>query len=379
MADPLRLACFGFSNKGREMLRMALQGPGKNIAILCDEASAEAAIFNMDSPNGHKTLMEKLHRTPGCPAIVMGIEDPGIGNTIYVPKPVRISEMIQAIGQCRKNAAPVPSKKAQDKPEKHENGAQPGERESTDGQAGKTLFEGYTHQKPVHDHKNRNHKEACFFNPHAYIQGLLFHALEESLIRQTAMQLDLLSGGDAWQSIVFFPEERRVCYSMSRDRLAQLCATPLYLIRHSLHKRKDREMRFTLTGPGTQDGGDSFEAFRMKVALWTSEGRVPAGTDLSSPVALKRWPNLTRLPAIPNAMRISALLIDQPRPLPLVAKVLRLPEQEVFAFYCAVLALGLAASSDGTGHAGNMLSGRKRHRHHSLFGNILKHLRGNPS
>lgn len=380
MAEPLRLACFGFSKKGREMLSMALQGPANNIAMLCDGQAAEAAIFNMDSPNAKEIIIDEMREHPRRPVIVMSIQDPGIRNAFYLPKPVRINDMIRAINHCRENSASALPPGAGHGLSEEKRTAKSATRNPPtapcEEQEGKTLFEGHANRHLVREKKNPNHEEVHYYNPRDSIQGILMHAMEESLQRQATLQLDLMSGSDTWQSIIFLHEKQKVYYTMGDTRLAQLCTTPLCLIRHSLRKCKDRESRFAAAGWDIQGGYHSFEAFTLKIALWTSDGRVPAGTDLSRPVMLTRWPNLTRLPAIPHAMPISALLIDQPRPLPLVAKVLGLTQKQVFTFYCAALSLGLIDLHGKPAPTGIALSGRKPHRHHTLFGSILKHLRG---
>lgn len=86
----------------------------------------------------------------------------------------------------------------------------------------------------------------------------------------------------------------------------------------------------------------SLEALLWKMALWTYRGRLPAGTSVRERVYLRRWPNLPRLLDVPDAMRISALLVGQPLALPRVAEALQIPQRHVFAFYGAAQAAGLA-------------------------------------
>ncbi len=75
---------------------------------------------------------------------------------------------------------------------------------------------------------------------------------------------------------------------------------------------------------------------------WCSRGRIPAGTDLTRPVYLMQWPNLTRLEQIPHAARIAALIYDQPRTLTDTARQLRIRQRYVFAFFSACKAIGLS-------------------------------------
>jgi hypothetical protein len=93
---------------------------------------------------------------------------------------------------------------------------------------------------------------------------------------------------------------------------------------------------------GQKQGFQDMDAFLWKVALWTSRGRVPAGTQLSVPVFLRYWPNMSRLLLPPHALRIAALWAHQPHSLLQTTRALKLPQRYVFAFYSAANALDLA-------------------------------------
>jgi len=96
---------------------------------------------------------------------------------------------------------------------------------------------------------------------------------------------------------------------------------------------------------GIDAAGIDIDTFLWKIALWSSRGRIPAGTDLSMPVYLRHWPNLTRLDHIPHAPRIAALLILAPDTLCHIAEKLKIPQRYVFGFYSASHALGLSANA----------------------------------
>ena len=89
----------------------------------------------------------------------------------------------------------------------------------------------------------------------------------------------------------------------------------------------------------------SMDAFLWVITLWCSRGRVPVGTDITRPVYLMEWPNLTRLEQIPHAARIAALIYDQPRTLFDTAKQLGIRQRYVFAFYSACKVIGLSGVS----------------------------------
>lgn len=118
------------------------------------------------------------------------------------------------------------------------------------------------------------------------------------------------------------------------------------------------------------------EAFLWKIGLWSSRGRIPVNASLNTPVFLSEWPNLTRLIPIPHAVRISALLSQQPQRLPDIATQLRIPQRFVFAYYSAAYTLGISGVSKR--QSDPLLSPEVKKTSHSkqLLGKLLGRLTG---
>lgn len=84
----------------------------------------------------------------------------------------------------------------------------------------------------------------------------------------------------------------------------------------------------------------------MFSALLTSKGRLPKGVDVNQGFFLKRWPGMTRLMLPPHAMRVAALLTQQPHLLFEAAQRMGIRQQYVFAFVSAAHALGLIGQQE---------------------------------
>jgi hypothetical protein len=76
-------------------------------------------------------------------------------------------------------------------------------------------------------------------------------------------------------------------------------------------------------------------------ALLTSAGNLLPGCRRDDVVQLTRWPNLTRVHATANSMRIAALLTARPTSLVLASRILDIDESEIFSFYSAARYAGL--------------------------------------
>lgn len=81
------------------------------------------------------------------------------------------------------------------------------------------------------------------------------------------------------------------------------------------------------------------------IGAHTFRGRLPEDTDVHAPVYLRAWPNFTRLPRLPDAMRIAAVWTRTPLSLLRTADTLAIPQRHVFAFYAACWSAGLAGPS----------------------------------
>ncbi|HGX92245.1 MAG TPA: hypothetical protein ENK35_02905 [Candidatus Tenderia sp.] len=410
----LRLAVYGFDDRSRETLRLAFEGPGKGCGVLVDDSSAEAGIFNMDAANASELWSDYRSRFPERPTIIMAIRDPNIAGTFYVPKPVRIDAMIRAVEDVRRamphnqadmsivldledsipaavragvataSAAPVATASVAEEvavasPETAEPeaaGASVARAVPAAGTVKKEPVPQAIKARVASTPKETSRRET-YYDPLELLQGQIQDALDQANKKYVAVQLNIQVDENDWQSITFLPGVKRVLTTLSDEQLKHLCSTPLDLLNCTIKRHKGDETFNMIRKVTDEKSGQSLDVFLWKVVVWSSKGRLPAGTNLSNPVKLKHWPNLTRFYPIPNAMRIATLIIDQPRPLPLVIKVLNLPQSHVFAFFSAANAIGLVANNEGVGASPVAEAATpQKHKHHSLFGRILKRLRG---
>ncbi|MDH5632807.1 MAG: response regulator [Gammaproteobacteria bacterium] len=77
-------------------------------------------------------------------------------------------------------------------------------------------------------------------------------------------------------------------------------------------------------------------------AYYASNGRLLEGCMRNDVVTLDYWPNITRLGAPDNAISICALLSRYPTSITLAKRILKVPDDEMYAFYSAATASGIA-------------------------------------
>jgi hypothetical protein len=97
--------------------------------------------------------------------------------------------------------------------------------------------------------------------------------------------------------------------------------------------------------PQPQDGSFfEYSPLLWKIALWSSRGRLPRGTDPYSVVRVLRSPDWQLLVKTPYADAIWALWVSEPVSIVDTAARLHLPQRYVFALYSAAQLLGLVAA-----------------------------------
>lgn len=332
---PLNLVALNLSDQSRAALDMALRGPGGGWCRLSDADSAQVAILDADAVGALTLYDQHRHRHPGRPLLVISVRDVHLKDILLLKKPVRVAELMVALSQARDRigapagpaaaAAPPPSPTPAVPPPRTQTRAAT---RAMDADAGVELCG----QAPDLDPADPRSREQLFYDPELYLQGRLQQALAEARHRNTALVLPLPQ-----HRLVLLPATRRCHTDLSDRQLRGLCLLP-NLDRPAGQWLSEDEARRLDAGGGP---GTPLDTLLWKVALWTAHGRLPKGSDPGQRVALRHWPNFTRLPVPPHALRIAALWSRSPCVLADTPRLLAIPQRYVFAFYSACRALEL--------------------------------------
>jgi hypothetical protein len=387
---PLRVALYAMNERSIRTMAMYLQGPCKGVAVVVDEASADIDIFDGDSHNAKQLLAEHAAKPLPRPIIVLSLQSVKLDNVILVKKPVKAEDMLGALAevkarleqqarQARTNQQPnndlIANDVADEQPvlkkyARNTDAQNKGSKHQTAMQLNEAAFNAYIGVVPGVDVNDPAQFAKAAYNPKDYFQDYIQFAINTS--HEKGENLQLHTG---WRQVVLFPQSRKIWLDAD-DKLLRAFAN-VKVDRLTGQKMQLSPFKANLSTLNEEpEKFHNLDAFLWKVACWTSKGRYPDAINLEHPVYLKNWPNFTRLLITPHAMRIAALLVQEPKTVEEIIKALNIKPQYVFVFISAAYALGLVGQArreaDELVQASVIVPSKKK----GLLGRIISKLRG---
>ncbi len=196
-----------------------------------------------------------------------------------------------------------------------------------------------------------------YFSPEEYLFNILRRA--------TASKQDLLIELDGIGEIILM-SSRGEYFGFATD-MAEFCTVPTD--RFIITELGPNHLRM----PGQDTIGRNIDELMWQAAFHASNGRLMEGCYRDDVVELKYWPNLSRLPHTPNTMRIAALLSRHPTSAYFASRLLKLSQAEMYQFYSAARAAGLALPINRSVSEELKI---EPHRNQSLLSSLLKKIAG---
>lgn len=363
----LKVALYGMDQRSYKMMSLYLKGPCKGLATVVNETEAEIDLLDADHIKARELLDQLQSKTPTRPIIILSLEEIRLEGTIYVKKPVKMNDIIAALklakeslgARSKKNKVtpikvvsealdPAPAKKTIeevaerkqaatkhiDNEEKNKVSKHRTARDLTESN-----FSAYIGNIEGVDFSDSEQVLKASYNPKSYFLGYVQSALKACKANNRVLKLN-----SSWKPLIIFPNTHEVWLDAEDKQLRAFAGLAI----------KNNGAKSMSLSPIDQDvsslnnkmeGFYDIDHFLWKLAVWTSKGRYPDNLDINKPVYLVQWPNFTRLVVTPHAMRIAALLIEEPRTAMNIAKVLSIKPQYVFVFISAANVLGLVGQA----------------------------------
>jgi hypothetical protein len=198
------------------------------------------------------------------------------------------------------------------------------------------------------DLNNPPNNSTLYYDPSILLQQELKSAIKQCRREYRPLRLNLSDG----KYIALLPETEIALTNLSDSKLRPRCILPLQQ-QIRIDYPDDREIpRLQANSTTPQD----MDSLLWKVSLWSARGRLPLGTKPDSSIGLRQWPNLTRLLATPQFLRIAALWAKTPLPLSKTVELLNIEARYVCAFFSACYALEMIQILSATKDQGALQS-----------------------
>lgn len=354
---PLTVELLGVNERMRNTFAMAFAGPAKEVARLSGKGKPDLVIIDADVV-GAKELWRSYHeKHPRCPAIAVSaaaIELEDVAATIV--KPIRIEQLIEAIRQVgeqlESDTVSLPVAPAPTVPSVSPVG--PAGAEAEEEEKTQRIITLRLHQEASAADKSSAESPSTDFsavcgatedidcNDETQVsrlllplEGRLLATLQAALAQAEAANQPVAVRYKESTLAIFHPGGSAVAVPVG-DNVLQRLSQAVFAV-NALILDKLPPHNVPRPGPAAVHP----DVLVWKVAAWTYRGRLPMGLHPNQRVYLRHWPNLTRFLPLPDAMRIAALLNEQPMSMSRVAEALKVPQRHVFAFCACCHAIGL--------------------------------------
>ncbi|WP_457673169.1 hypothetical protein [Thiolapillus sp.] len=376
-ADPVRISLKGIEGLGRKSISFLLSMQKTRRYEVVDEHPDAITIIDIDDFRGLEAW-NKIKSNPGQsrnPVILLGLEPMEVKQDIALRKPFRPDDILGAIERLLERVSGQAANETIEPEEEAEPSSlatdrrMPDKRKALSSSAASSLNDRELHafvgSATDVDLDDARALASVQYSPDDFLAWQLNRLMETAVREQKYLRL-----GCCDAEFYIDPFQKRVHTLTGERSLRSLGALPLG--HENLSTRKLSELPEELRTEGQHH---SWESFIWRMALASSRGRLPEGTDLDQRFILRRWPNLTRLMLFPHATRISAAWVAGPRSIREILEQLSLPQRHVFAFFSAAMATGYLKAVDSTNQSqDSRTSTPGTNRRRGLFRRLLKTL-----
>ncbi len=375
---PLRVTTIGFSRRARTTIEMFFDARREaRCQVVESIADAEIGIIDLDGTDAASLYADCCRQFAG-PLIALSVREPTHQEVIWVAKPARPAQLLEAVERARSHHQEnrpaelrlLDCTATQDKAGEADFAATGELREvrcevRDDLQlrdpvraAGMACTERRRHPSygnlGEEDYASQQRRHRCFYDPQDYFQGALKAAIASA--KQRGMALRVILDGVS-RGLTIFPDTRQVQCDVREQLLRNICMIPggsdairtefLPVAELGAADRESPEPRLQFE-----------DSLLWKVALWSSFGRIPVGTNPEQAVELAYWPNFTRIFIPHHAMQIAALWSQRPVSLLETAAILEIEYRYVFSFYSAAHAISAVAPASADSAVATQVKGR---------------------
>lgn len=339
---PIGVALFGMDERCTARMTTIFKMVYKGRCEHVDGKAARLGIVDLDTDtNAWDNFREQY---PDLPAIVMSEKNNEIKDALYVSKPAKLDVLWDSIFNLVTGLPRVTEINKDNVVSITETNAATSsaavKKAAVSSAAGlmNTKIENVDSTRKTVQKTGPRDVSDIFFNPADYLLGRMVTSIRENA------ESDCVIDVKCWRDrkLILVPKQNKAYTDLKDNQLKNLGVATFsdeFRVDISTEQRNVSESEIQ----GLQSM--SLDYLVWDLALRTSRGRLPEGTQASSIHYLKCWPNFPRLPNTPNGMRIAALWAGSPRSLDDIAINLDISREDVYSFYCAAAMTNIAGNA----------------------------------
>lgn len=383
--QPMGIALLGMNGKDRPMMEFFLQRHWSSNCIVVPEHKANLCILDLDGIDGRKLLQQQQDQYNERPLIVLSVHDKQIEGVKLLRKPLRLDSLKGAIEIYRSEllqhteAAETTAPVVIQKPVRRKRRAAPApiiNEISETNERRKALPDATSQARIIRRACSTNDLDestlanGTYYQHTANFQDILKRAVEQCKREGRPFRLIFQDG----KSVTLLPDSNLSITDLSDTNLRPRCLLSLDSSQIIVEPSLNSEAYLLRSSNNVLPL--SIDALLWKVTLWSSRGRLPMGTSTKVAVGLRQWPNLTRLLAIPEFIRIAALWTKSPISISRTVDTLNIKYGFVYAFFSACYALDLIQVHEaGLDQSVSEIKVPKKDSNPGLLRRILRRLR----
>ncbi|MCK4492519.1 MAG: hypothetical protein KAU26_00565 [Methylococcales bacterium] len=376
---PLKAVLHGMDERLQRNMLLYFQNVCEDALVVVSDSEAEIDMIDIDSHEGQKVLTHLQIEDSNRPIVVLSRNNVDLDNVSFILKPISLKKVLATFDRLRflvdrrnlqKNATnPSVEKKATNnnillnlkdkvadskpvievrrdviaKDDVSENNVTPIDtdeikkvsKHKTAQQLNENRFASFIGMMMDVDFNDEAQLVESSYSPRDYYQGYVAATFKVAKTKNRVLQLN-----SSWKPLLIFPHSNEVWLDADDQQLRAFSSVEL---------NKATGVKLSVSAASSEltaikqklERFYDMDAFIWKLAIWTSRGRYPEIIDAKRAVYLLRWPNFTRSIITPHALRMTALLVHEPKTMLSIAEGLQIKPQYVFAFISGAYALGL--------------------------------------
>lgn len=320
----VKICVAGLGERAARRLTSFLYEIADDLCDVVDEDNAEVAILDID--NTQFDWAQYLHRRPEQPVILLAKDRPDLEGMFWVPKPIMEVALIEALNWARTAVESGAMLQRQ----QHQSSFTLGEQHRI-----ALVVDGST---SIGGKVDATVPQADFYPVTNSLLEVVSAAFRRSETHLTPVLIELAGTG----RVVIYPEQDAAYCEIGIENLATLARSGPVAQECRLSELESGAAR--LLQEELVEGATRLESSDLlwRIGVWSSDGRLPEGTDVRERFYLRCWPNFTRLMEIPQALRIAALWVREPATFEFLVQTLGVGFEDVYTFYSAANAISLA-------------------------------------